>query len=142
MPRLIVPDASVILKWAFRSPDEQDADQALHLLHAWLNEHCDFLLPRLWLFEAGNVIGLKNPKLAADLLDVLTGYRFPEAETSPELCRETLRIMAKCHVTFYDAVYHATAILNNGNLVTADDAYCRKAHGLGHIVRLVDWREV
>jgi hypothetical protein len=33
---IIVPDASVILKWAFHSPDEQSRDKALDILNFWL----------------------------------------------------------------------------------------------------------
>ena len=43
-------------------------------------------------------------------------------------------------MTFYDAVYHAVALLLKGVLVTADEAYFRKARKKGRVVMLRDWR--
>jgi predicted nucleic acid-binding protein len=39
-------------------------------------------------------------------------------------------------VTFYDAVYHAVAILRKGVLVTADESYFRQAANKGRVVLL------
>ena len=50
---LVVPDASVILKWVLPSDDEPDADQALALRDAILGEDIRALVPALWLYEAG-----------------------------------------------------------------------------------------
>jgi predicted nucleic acid-binding protein len=47
--------------------------------------------------------------------------------------------MKACRVTFYDAVYHAVALLRKGVLVTADEAYFRKAGNKGRVVLLRDW---
>ena len=42
---LVVPDASVLLKWVLPSNDEPDADQALLLRNAILDEDVDALVP-------------------------------------------------------------------------------------------------
>jgi predicted nucleic acid-binding protein len=47
--------------------------------------------------------------------------------------------MKTCRVTFYDGVYHAVALLLKGVLVTADEAYFRKAGNKGRVVLLRDW---
>jgi predicted nucleic acid-binding protein len=56
--KLFVPDASIILKWVL-SENANDQDKALSLLHGWLNQECAFILPSLWMYEVGNVLGLK-----------------------------------------------------------------------------------
>ena len=133
---VLVPDASVILKWAFQSPDEQDRDKALDLLDLWLSEKGEIILPKLWAFEVGNVLGLKNPRSAQEIMEILVDYRFPEHETSVELCRETFKLMKQYRVTFYDGVYHAVALLNKGTLITTDKAYYHKAVKAGHVTML------
>ena len=42
-------------------------------------------------------------------------------------------------VTFYDAAYHAVAILRSGTMVTADDTYVRKTFKAGSVDRLSNW---
>lgn len=138
-PTLVVPDASVILKWAFRSPDEQDGDKALELLKLWLSGSCTFVLPSLWVYECGNVLGLKAPDTANEIMTIFLDYRFDECSVTAELSTATLRIMRDFRVTFYDAVYHAVALSRNATLVTADAAYFRKAQKLGSIAMLEDF---
>ena len=53
---LVVPDASVLLKWVLPCDTEPDADKALLLRAAIQDEAVDALLPALWLYEAGNTI--------------------------------------------------------------------------------------
>jgi len=137
-PSSFVLDASVILKWAFQSPDEQEGDKALDLLKRWLAGSCSFILPDLWVYECGNVLGVKAPENAVAIMDVLIGYRFDECHISANIAGTTLKIMNDCKVTFYDAVYHAVALEKNATLVTADAAYYRKTDRLGHIIMLED----
>ncbi len=140
MTRIVVPDASVILKWGFRSPGEGDRDKAGGILDAWLDGKLELLLPRLWAFEVGNVLALKNPAHAAAIMDIFIGYDIAEADTSPELCREAFALMKSYRVTFYDAVYHAVALLHQGVFVTADEVYYRRTRDKGRIALLRDWK--
>jgi predicted nucleic acid-binding protein len=133
---LFVPDASVILKWAFNSPDEEDADKALDILDRWLDGKCEFIMPKLWAFECGNVLGLKNPGNAEEIMGILLGYRFSECDLNKTVTSAALQIMRDCKVSFYDAVYHAVALEHGGTLVTADSVYHRKARAKGHIMML------
>lgn len=139
MSEIIVPDASVLLKWAFDSPDEGDRDNALNFLEAWLEERVEIILPKLWFFEVSNVIMLKKPELSMELMEIFIGYNLSEYETTLELCEEAFKLMRRYGVTFYDAVYHAVAMLKKGVLLTADDAYFKKVSGMPNIVRLKDW---
>ncbi len=138
-PCMYVPDASVILKWAFQSPDEQDGDNALVLLERWLAGSCSFILPSLWIYECGNVLGLKAPDKAAAVMDIFIGYRFDECHVSTAVAAKTFELMRDYKVAFYDAVYHVVALNNNATLITADAAYYKKTKKLGHIIMLEDF---
>jgi len=139
MQKLIVPDASVILKWTFSSPNEHNRDKALNILNAWISGRIEILLPKLWVFEVANVLALKNPKFAEEIMDILIGYRFPEYEANAEICKRTFELMGKYRGTFYDAVYHAVALINKGTLVTADKPYYLKSFKAGNISMLDDF---
>jgi predicted nucleic acid-binding protein len=134
----IVPDASVILKWVLRSADENDNDQALGLLRLFRAGHCRVVLPSLWVYEVGNILGLKEPRLAPHLLARLIACGFEEKSGS-ELYSRTLMLMEKYGVSFYDASYHATALVAEGMLLTSDERYYRRAKTAGSICRLGSW---
>ena len=140
MAETVVPDASVLLKWAFQSSDEPDSDRAMALLHTWMDGRVEIVLPKLWCFEVGNVLMMKMPDLAPQLMEIFIGYRFREMDTTAELCKETLRLMKKFRVTFYDAVYHAVAGMNEGILLTADESYWKKTRDEKNVKRLRDWK--
>ena len=130
-----------MLKWAFNAaPDERDGETAGILLEGWVAGEYEILLPGLWVFEVANVLGLKVPEMAGSLMEIFIDYRFPSVEITNALCIKTFEIMKRCGATFYDAVYHAVAIKHKGLLVTADEAYYRKAKGIGHIMLLKDFR--
>ncbi|RJX26853.1 MAG: PIN domain-containing protein [Dethiobacter sp.] len=136
--KIIVPDASVLLKWAFKTHEEDYSDKALLLLESWLGGEVEIVLPGLWCYEVGNVLMLKSPELAPDLMEVFLSYDFQVQEMTLELCRVAFSIMRKSRVTFYDAVYHAVAILHEGTLLTADEAYARKVAEVDHVTVLKD----
>lgn len=140
MPGLVVvPDASVLLKWVLRSDDEPDGDRALGLKTAWLDDRCQLVVPSLWVFEVGNVLGLKHPATAGSLLQAMIDLGIPE-ETPHGYVAAIVSLMRERRVTFYDAAYHALAIHHGGTLLTADGAYVNKAAGAGHVSLLSDWR--
>lgn len=43
-------------------------------------------------------------------------------------------------ITFYDAAYHALALLHEGLFVTADTQYVTRAGGSGGVITLGDWQ--
>lgn len=138
--RLFVPDASVLLKWVLRSPDEADADRALALKSAWLGGACELAVPSLWIFEVGNVLGLKQPATAEALLQAMVDLGLRE-ESPRDYLASILDLVRTFRVTFYDAAYHALAVSQDGTMVTADRAYVRKARGAGHVMLIDEWRE-
>jgi len=113
---------------------------ALALLNRWVEGECEFVLPSLWIYEAGNIIGRNIPDKAAEFMEMLIEYRIAEVPVTAAIAKRTLGIMADCGVTFYDAVYHAVALERKGTLVTADGAYLKKAGKLGSAVLLADFK--
>ena len=136
---VLVPDASVLLKWILRSDDEPDRDRALALKSAWLDDACDLVVPTLWVFEVGNVLGLKEPTMAASLLQAMLDLGIRE-EAPRGYSAAIVGLMRDHRVTFYDAAYHALAIRHRGTMLTADRAYVKKAGRAGHVTLLNDWR--
>jgi predicted nucleic acid-binding protein len=137
---IIVPDASVVLKWVLEKASEADQVQARWLQEAILTDRLEIRLPTLWRFEVGNVLGLKQPKLARELLSVLLAYDFEEVPLGKEYGGEILDHMREVNdVTFYDSAYHVLALRMKGLYLTADNAYVRKAKRKGHVTLLSEW---
>lgn len=117
---LVVPDASVLLKWVLPSDDEPDADRALLLRAAILDETVRALVPALWLYEVGNTVARRFPAQASGWLSALLKFGIEEAPPSSPWLAKTLELTSHHEVSFYDAAYHALAIVHDGLLVTAD----------------------
>jgi predicted nucleic acid-binding protein len=137
--KLVVPDASVLLKWVLPEEGEPWVGEALRLRDDFETGRADLLVPSLWYYEAGNVLALHYAESAADRLAVLVGLRLSVAEPN-EMWRVKTLDLAKTHgVTFYDASYHALAILHNGVFITSDEKYLRKVSAAGYALHLKDW---
>jgi len=128
---LVVPDASVLLKWVLPSDDEPDADKALLLRAAIVDEAVRALLPALWLYEVGNTIARRFPTHASDWLSALMKFGLEEAPPSHPWLAKAVELTRRFDVSFYHAVYHALALLHNG--VVRDGRYpvCQPGFGAG-----------
>lgn len=137
---IIVPDASVILKWVLEREDEPDHHKAIQLQQALLDESVEIQLPTLWRYEVGNVLGLKKPSMAVELMSALLAYEFDEVPLRTEYGLAVLEHMREVkHVTFYDSAYHVLAIRTKGLYLTADKAYAKRARAKGHVALLAEW---
>jgi predicted nucleic acid-binding protein len=141
MSRLVVIDASVILKWVLPPEAEPDQPRALALSEAVAEGHIDVALPALWYFEVGNILIRKYPEHAdEDLADLRAQLSSFEKSMSDDWQRQILALTARHRVTFYDAAYHALAIVNNGIFVTADGKYLQTVNDDKHTLHLRDFR--
>ncbi|MGQ0666951.1 MAG: type II toxin-antitoxin system VapC family toxin [Nitrospiraceae bacterium] len=137
---MIVPDASVILKWVLEREQEADLAQALLLQETFVAEQIEIRLPSLWRYEVGNVLGLKKPAMAKELMSALLAYDFDESPLRTEYCLAVLEHMEDIKgVTFYDAAYHVLALRLRGLYLTADAAYVKRAKRKGHVGLLAEW---
>jgi predicted nucleic acid-binding protein len=137
---LVVPDASVLLKWVLPSEDEPHADNALLLRAAILDSTVHAMIPTLWLYEVGNTVARRFPDHAQAWLSALMKFAIEEAPPSKQWLTKALELVQQHDVTFYDAAYHAVAIVNGGCFVTADSRYVNKTASSGSVVVLSDWR--
>lgn len=137
---IVVLDASVILKWVLEKDHEPDYQQAATLQHAFLDELIDIRLPTLWKYEVGNILGLKKPSVATELMSALLAYEFDKVPLQGEYALAVLEHMRQVkHVTFYDSAYHVLALRTKGLYVTADTAYVKRAKQTGHVALLSEW---
>src|ERR1700730_9801921 len=137
---LVVPDASVLLKWVLPSEDEPHTDNALLLRAAILDSTVHAMIPTLWLYEVGNTVARRVPDHAQAWLSALMKFSVEGAAPSKQWLTKTLEWAQGHDVTFYDAAYHAVAIVNGGCFVTADSRYVNKTTSSGSVVGLSDWR--
>jgi predicted nucleic acid-binding protein len=137
---LVVPDASVLLKWVLPSEDEPDADKALLLRTAIQDEAVHVLLPGLWLFEVGNTIARRFPTHASAWLSALMKFGLEEAPPSRPWLAKTLELTRRYEVSFYDAAYHALAVIHKGLFVTADSRYVNRVMDPGSVIALSEWQ--
>lgn len=137
---LVVPDASVLLKWVLPPGEEPDTDKARLLRGAIAEEKVQALVPSLWFYEVGNTVGRRFPSHARAWLSALMKFGLQEAPPSPLWLAKTLELTRRHDVSFYDAAYHAIAVLHDGQFVTADARYVNRARGAGAIVLLGEWK--
>lgn len=138
---IVIPDASVILKWVLEKDDEPGYAKALKLQEAILADKVEIRLPTLWRYEIGNVLGLKKPKMASDLMGALLAYEFEEVPLQAEYALDVLAHMREVPgVTFYDSAYHVLALRIKGWYVTADVMYLRRAKRRGRVELLHEWQ--
>ena len=107
---LVVPDASVLLKWVLASEDEPDADKTLLLRGAIFADVVRVIVPPQWLYEVGNTIARRLPAHATACLSAMIKFGLPEAAPSASWLASALELTRTHRVTFYDAAYHALAI--------------------------------
>jgi predicted nucleic acid-binding protein len=137
---VVVPDASVLLKWVLPSDEEPDADKALLLRAAIQDEAVDALLPALWFYEVGNTIARRFPMHASSWLSALMKFGLEEASPSQVWLAKTLELTQRYEVSFYDAAYHALAVIHKGMFVTADIRYVNRVREAGSVIALDEWR--
>ena len=136
---LVVPDASVLLKWVLPAEDEGHVTQAQALRQAFVDKDIALLLPPLWFYEVGNILTRRQPEDADARLRMLVNMAIPEAKPDP-VWHEAICTLVNTHnVTFYDAAYHGLAIVENGVFITSDQKYLNKVGPEPHVRPLADW---
>lgn len=136
---IVIPDASILLKWVLPPDYEQYVEQALTMRDALVAGRVRLLVPGLWYYELGNTLSRKYPDHADALLCSLVNMELESLEPTPDWQTTVIQLTVNFHVTFYDAAYHALAINRDAMFVTTDEKYIQKAGAAGHILHLKDW---
>ena len=139
---LLVVDASVALKWFLRGPAEEvDAPAALDILRGHADGRLALLQPPHFLAEVCAVLARVSPATMADDLRDLLDLSIAQRD-DPVVYARAMQLSAQTGHPLFDTLYHAVALETAGAvLVTADDAYRRKAlrHGVPDVVSLSAW---
>lgn len=138
--KAIVADASVILKWVLSDSSEEDVTKAILLRTLACNRQVSIVVPSIWLFEVGNILSLKEPALAEKMIKQIISFDLKEKAWSTEWLTKTLSLVSKFKVSFYDASYHALAIIEGGTFITADKRYVERTASAGSVIYLRDWQ--
>ena len=138
--KIIVPDASVLLKWILPVGEEPDVNHALRLQQAAVDRRITLKVPTLWLYEVGNTLSRQFPEQTRELLEALIAFDLEEGDSSIKWLNHAVLLTKRYGVTFYDASYHALALVEKGTFVTADNKYVKKAGEAGSVISLEEWR--
>lgn len=136
----LVVDASVAVKWFLPDP-ASEPERAAALLRAVQRRQVTLLQPVHWLAEVAAVVTRLRPAIAERALALLDALELPVADDIA-LYQRASRIAGQLELHLFDTLYHAVALEHDRILVTADEAYARKAQGLGAIVGLREWQGV
>ena len=137
---IVVADASVALKWFFRTrADEADVGPALALLTGVAEGRITLLEPPHFVAEVAAVLAREaSPTAANNLRDLLAIDMRIEAD--PLVYERALNLATRHKHHLFDTLYHALALCTPGAwLVTADEAYWRKARNDGALMRVADF---
>ena len=140
MKRVVV-DASVVIKWLFPHRDrEENPAQAVNLLKLVRDSRVKVHQPPHWLAEAAAVIARLSPETALEDIRDLYAMEYEILDTL-EVYMTACKLAVDLHHHLFDTLYHAVALnLPDAMLVTADEQYYQKAHFVGCIVLLEDFR--
>ncbi len=137
--RLVV-DASVALKWFLRGrPDELHVAEAEAVLSVIGRSRTELFAPGHWIAEVIAVLARTKPGAVDDALILLDDMRPVIVVGIPVVKRAAQLAIALNHHLF-DTLYHAVALEEGATLVTADEAYFKKAEGLGGLRLLGDFQ--
>lgn len=133
---MIVPDASVVLKWFL---PEADRDKALALVAGHTSGQAVMAVPELLFYEVSNILTVKS-RLSAEV--IFAGMRYLYAlglrafRLDQEQSLEAIRLARSHQLSVYDASYVALAITLRATFITADARMARKLQGLACVKTL------
>ena len=139
MKRIVV-DASVAIKWLVpHKPEEADIDKALALFEQIACQDRLMVQPPHFIPEVMAVIARLEPDYADRLLIAVSNLEMT-IENNSTMYQTAIRLSIELNHHLFDTLYHAVALHSPGaTLITADEAYWRKAQTIGQIVRLKDY---
>jgi len=129
--------------------EEDDRDQAIELIKELTNKNYQVIVPSLFLYEVLTIASVSNfpTQQAYQLITQYQTANLKLIELDSSCILKAIEICETGHKksgfpSFYDASYHALAILNNCIFITADNRHISKTAQFGHIVLLKDWKSL
>lgn len=137
---VIVPDASIILKWVLPPNISPYQNLALNIRNAANKGEHKLLVPPLWRYEVGNTLTRLISKNSFKLITLCESVGLIEIPADNDWLKQAISLVQKNKVSFYDASYHALAIRESGIFITADEKYVRKILDKTHVKLLKEWK--
>jgi predicted nucleic acid-binding protein len=129
--------------------EEDDRDQAIELITELTNRNYQVIVPSLFLYEVLTIASVSNfpTQQAYKLITQYQEANLELIELDSVCILKAIEISETGHQksgfpSFYDASYHALAILNNCIFITADNRHISKTAQFGHIVLLKNWKSL
>lgn len=127
MVKTYVLDTSVVLKW-FNQENEKNIFQALQILEDFKEQKIKLIFPDLLLVETANAF-LKGKNLpikeVKNIVKNLFALPVIIKEPTPSTIMRAVEMVEKKGITVYDALFAATAQIENCLLISDD----KKGHG-------------
>jgi predicted nucleic acid-binding protein len=146
MQNKVVIDSCVFNKLFLQEPDRE---QAIELINEVTKRKYQVLVPSLFLYEVLSIASISNfpTEQAFELITQYQKANLEIVELDQSCILKAIEICETGHQksgfpSFYDASYHALAIVNNCTFITADNRHVSKTLQFGHIVLLKNWAEV
>ena len=146
MQNKVVLDSCVFNKLFLQEDDRQ---QAISLITELAQRKYQVLVPNLFLYEVLTIASVSNfpTDQAYNLITQYQKANLELVDLDQSCILKAIEICETGHKksgfpSFYDASYHALAILNNCIFVTADNRHVSKTLQLGHIILLKDWETI
>ncbi|HIQ13507.1 MAG TPA: PIN domain-containing protein [Thermoprotei archaeon] len=137
---VIVPDASIVVKWFIQEEYYREADR---LRLDYVNQVIDIAVPNIIYYEVLNALrysGIYGEDEINEIGEVLHAYQFLDIPLKGEYLRESVRTALKYGVTIYDASYIAIAHIMRAILYTADEKLISKVNNPSLIKHIRDYR--
>lgn len=126
--------------------EEADSYQASALIECVIQNNIQMIVPSLFVYEVLATVNIGG-YFANEVYELIIDFQKTQLHTielDKSCIEKTQQICETGHIksgfpSFYDACYHALAIINDCYFITADKRHFRKTQQLGHIVLLSDW---
>jgi len=142
----VVLDSCVFVKLFLQEPDHKDA---IKLISELSKRNYQVLVPSLFAYEVLSVaaVSLFAINKAHALINQYQLANLEIVELDDQIILQAIEICEHGHEksgfpTFYDACYHALAIKNQCQFITADKRHLTKAESFGYLTLLSDWKSV
>ncbi len=137
-PTSYVVDTSVAIKW-YIEKEEADVARAHDLLDCFGRGECAIRAPELLLFEIANAFTAAHKLNITAVVAALTHLKELNIDVRPlewTTFSKAVEIAAVCDATIYDSYFLALAVETGSALVTADEAFLKKARRYPDVIHL------
>lgn len=132
----LVVDCSVTLKWFLADrPGEENLAEAIKLLSGLYRKEARAIQPTHWRAEMLGVLARVRPDQIDVMSNLLSVIAF-QIDDSWRIYKRAAILSVDLRHHIFDTLYHAVALENGAELVTADAKYFNKAKHLGSITLL------